>query len=193
MAECIVCGKRVGFFSRRDFKSGKGPFCKECVKPMDAFVFFYMQQEGLERKSDSDPKAAIWMALCHLICAERVNADCFRSYATGGTSHETNSWMASKNRALGLVENVLATLPDGSPGNILTKAIIERATNIQEPKTNEVKIETISGASPITGGTTYTPDIWAILSGEVTINDLIDFKNTFPEHEWLGNSAYDKA
>lgn len=163
VAQCIKCGAKVGFFSQKNLRSGKGPFCKTCFVPYTAFFFTWIQQS---KKSDADPQSAAWVALCHLVCAERVNVVRETKHAIGMSLEKEETWKESKKSAVEYAQKALSLLPTSSPGHPFVSALLQRAQRIAGPSANVVGTQTMSTqVSLFDGSTDYVIDQWAIIAG----------------------------
>jgi len=194
MAQCIECNKRVGFFKKRYTASRKGPFCKECFRPRLAVCMLYMHQaaKAEDTGSISNAKAAAWVALCHLVCAERVNIVRHYEHALGASLGSRSTWQASKQKAQEYAGRANALLLPNSPGKTFTQAILDRASSLQAPRSKEVHGHSISSSpGPLFASYTHTLEDVAILSGEASIADVEETLKSLPGHDWLGRKALD--
>ena len=187
---CKTCGKILGFWSKQYTGCRTGPFCKDCIRRHWAFAFLYGHVGDVE----SGAKAVAWHALCHLVCAERVNIIRDISHVLGASSKGEPTWPASKASAIKCAREAAASLPADSPGKATMNAILERATAIDAPRGPEVHMKEMStSAGPIFAHVTMVLDQLAITACETTIDDLVDTLESLPNHEWLGRAPIHRA
>ena len=221
MPTCLQCRKKFGFlayFTMLWAKTGNGPYCRQCFARRTALLMLWHRQN---QKAGTDPKAAAWVALCHLVCMEHVNV---RVREPGGETIESvlvgRTWPASKAMALDFAERACRNLPVDSAGRRLLHDIQRRASSMTAPPGEEVRwlikrtdqlpafpnlpddllppsalASYPSHLAHLRTGFHYLWDTeWAaFLSGEATIDDLLETLRSLPGQEWLDRSAIDEA
>jgi hypothetical protein len=182
MANCIGCNKNLHLFEGTNLKDGKGPYCNDCSKP---FVEFFSEYNKNLEKANNDAKAAAWIAVCHLLCAEKVNIQ----YITSTIGQGELTWKKSKSKAIEFAKKA-ASLESSRDDNVINffQAIISRAQLINYSKLLPSKFSHLppggmSGA--LFPHYVYNPEDVAVISGGMTITAFNALLSTLPGHEWL--------
>jgi len=190
---CISCSRKIGFFDGLDL-GGKGPYCKNCLTPFFEFLSTY---EKKSEKADSDPKAAAWVAACHLLCAERVNIDYRdKNLLSGPPTAFGFTWEVSKRCAIELAKKALALLSgDDKLAKSFLHSIIKRAMSIASSAVQPFAVETTSSGWGGILGTRYvlSPESMAVQRGGMTLADLDQLLAALPGHEWLTGKRLEGA
>lgn len=191
MAICVKCGNEIGILSKFWFGQCNPvrkedycrPCCKELKKLQRAFTEKYQEHE---KKSKDDPKSVIWLSLCHLVCAEKVNiTPRIDNVVSGAGSEEKPTWISSKKNAIKFAEKAKTMLPSDSPGQTLIKIILDRAYKIESCKAPSYVMKEQSSSVGLMPHFTLVPELKAIHYGAVTINELMETVNSISGGDWL--------
>jgi len=191
MSICVKCGKEIGVISKFWFGQCNPvrkedycrPCCKELKKLQRAFTEKYQEHE---KNVNDDPKSAIWVSLCHLVCAEKVNIIPRIDHVIGGVGNKGRpTWISSKANAIKFAEKAKEMLPPDSSGQTLIKNILNRANKIESSKALSYIWEEKSTSVGLMPHFTLVPELKAIHYGAVTINELMETVNSMPGGDWL--------
>jgi hypothetical protein len=191
MATCVKCGKEIGILSKFWFGQCNPvrkedycrPCCKELKKSQRAFTEKYQEHE---KKAKDDPKSAIWVALCHLICAEKVNIIPRIDHIMSGVGNEERpTWRSSKTNTIRFAEKAKNMLPSDSPGQTLIKNILNRAKQIESCEAPSYVLKEQSSSVGLIPHFTLVSELKAIHYGAVTINELMETVSSIPCGNWL--------
>jgi hypothetical protein len=183
MAHCHKCRKKFPIFTIRDVRRlnpfGNGYLCEECYQPYGLVLEKYTTNL---KKADTDPKAAAWVALCHLLAAQRVNLVRTLTVTIMRTSETKNSWEVCRQGAIELATKAMSMLPNDSEGQVFLKGILTKAAEITESPSREIPIQV--HASPL-AGSVLAIEYEAVVRSGVSINELDNLVASLPGHQWL--------
>ena len=165
---------------------GSGYLCKECYQPYGLVLEIYTT--NLE-KSNTDPKAAAWVALCCLLAAQRINLVRTVTSVICGINEKKNSWEMCRQRAIELATKAMSMLPSGSEGQIFVKGILTGAEEITESPQREIPIQRHAS---VWGDSISDIEYEALVRSGLSIDELNNLIASMPGHQWLltGGSAF---
>jgi len=134
------------------------------------------------KTADTDPKAATWAALCCLLAAQRVNLARTVTAAIIGQTETKNSWEVCRQRAMELAAKALAMLASDFRGQSLAQEILKRAQEISQSPARGIPIQRYAS---VWGDSILDIEHEAIMRSGVSIDELNDFVESIPWHQWL--------
>ena len=183
MANCRACGKKFPLFSFRNMKypnpSGDGCVCGACHRPYGVVLEKYA--ENL-KNVDTDPKAAAWVAVCHLMAAQRVRLVRTVTAAIIGISETQSSREVCRQSAARLVAAAKSMLPPDAEGQGFLNGILHRVDTMTESPTREIPIQRHAS---VWGDTILTIEYEAVMRSGISIDELNRYAASFPEHWWF--------
>lgn len=186
MPNCRKCGKKLSIFTIRNARHpnplGKGHLCRECYQPY--FLVLEKYTKNLE-KADTDPKAAVWIALCCLLAAQRINLVRTLTAALCGIFETQNSWEICRQKSIELAKKAISMLPSDSEGRDFVQGLLNRAEEIAESPPREILIQKYGS---VFGDSVIAIEYEAITRSGISMDELDNFVESLPGHHWLLSS-----
>ncbi len=183
MAKCLKCGKKFPFFTireaRRPSPFGDGDLCRECYRPYGLVLGKYTTNL---KKTETDPQAAVWVALCCLLAAQRVNLVRTITAALIGLTETKNSWEVCRQKAMEYLTKAMTMFSSDSDGHVFVKGLLDMAARITEPPPRKIRIQKYAS---VMGDTILAIEHEAIARSGVSIDDLNNCVAALPGHQWL--------
>ena len=192
MAACVKCARKLGFFSANLCVGFVTPLCKACHGPlMESITDFVLKYDELEKTAKSDPRAAAWKAVANLVCAEQVNEVLETHYGIDQIGVKEETWTVSRDKAVGYAQMALGQVAEGSAESRFLSAILTRAKAIEAGQGKQhTKVRRVASLGLFGGGgTVFTADLEALMSGLVGFDSFDATLKTLPGHEWLTPGA----
>jgi len=185
MATCRKCGEKFPLFTIRNARHpspfGDGDLCRECYRPYGLVLGKYTTNL---KKTETDPKAAVWVALCCLLTAQRVNLVRTITAALIGLTETQNSWEMCRQKAIEYLTKAMPMFSADSDGQVFVKGLLDKAARITEPPPRKISIQRYAS---VMGDTILAIEHEAIVRSGVSIDDLNNCVVSLPGHQWLLN------
>ena len=186
MANCRKCKKKFPFFTIRPARHpnplGPGYLCGGCYQPYLLVLEKY--KKSLEN-ADSNPKAAVWVVLCCLLAAQRINLVRTLTAVLCGIVETKNSWEVCRQKSIELSKKAMAMLPSDSEGRVFIQGLLNRAEEIAESPPREILIQKYGS---VFGDSIIPIEYEAITRSGISMNELDDLIKSLPGHQWLLSS-----
>jgi hypothetical protein len=183
MTNCQRCRKKFPFFTIRNVRHPspfkEGYLCKECYQPYRLVLEKYSANL---KKTETNPKAAAWVALCCLLAAQRVNLVRTITAAIIGLTETKNSWEVCRRRAMELTTKAMTTLSSDSEGQVFMKKLLTMIEEIAESPHRKIPIQLYAS---VMGDSIKTIEYEAIVRSGISIDELNNFVASLPGHQWL--------
>lgn len=143
----------------------------------------------MNEQAASNPTAGAWIAVCHLLAAERVNVIDRVSGVIGGGILKAGepTWRVSRAEAIRCAGTAISLLGDDTEGIAFLREILTRAEGISEPGVQPTVRETEVTPGLFGGAYVFRDETIAIhtLANELTMAEIKDIVKSIPGHEWL--------
>lgn len=158
---------------------GGGKLCLQCYQPYGLVLEKYMA--SLER-TDKDPRALMWVALCYFLAARRVNLVRTITAAIVGFTETQSSWEVCRERAMELAAKTLSMMASDSVGRPFVKELFDRAEKITTPPARQIPIQRYAS---VWGDSILDLEYEAVMRSGISIDELNQLVASLPGHQWL--------
>jgi hypothetical protein len=183
MANCQRCGKKFPFFTIRDVKHlsplRDGYLCKKCYQPYGLVLKKYSANL---KKTETDPKAAAWVALCCILAAQRVNLVRTITAAIIGLTETQSSWKVCRQRAMELTTTAMSMVSSDTEGQIFMNGLLAMIEKITESPHREIRIQRYAS---VMGDSIHDIEYEAVVRSGILMDELNNFVVSLPGHQWL--------
>lgn len=183
MTNCQRCGKKFNFFTIGDAKHPSpvkdGYLCKKCYEPYGLVLEKYSANL---KKTETDPKAAAWVALCYILAAQRVNVVRTITAALLGLTETHSSWEVCRRRAKELAATSMTMVSSDTEGQIFLNGLFKIVENITELPHREIRIQRYAS---VMGDSIHDIEYEAVLRSGISMDELNNLVVSLPGHQWL--------
>jgi hypothetical protein len=183
MANCRRCGKKFSFFTIRDVRHPSplrdGYLCKKCYEPYGLVLKKYSANL---KKTETDPKAAAWVALCYILAAQRVNVVRTITAAIIGLTETHSSWGVCRRRATELTTAAMTMVSSDTQGQIFMNGLLTMIKNITESPHREIQIQRYAS---VMGDSINHIEYEAVVRSGISMDELNNLVASLPGHQWL--------
>lgn len=183
MMNCQKCGKKFSFFTISDARhpspSRNGYLCKKCYEPYGLVLEKYSANL---KKTETDPKAAAWVALCYTLAAQRVNIVRTITAAIIGLIETHSSWEVCRQRATDLATAAMAMVSTDAEGQIFMNGLLTMIENITESPHREIRIQRYAS---VMGDSIQNIEYEAVMRSGISMDELNNLVVSLPGHQWL--------
>jgi hypothetical protein len=156
-----------------------GYLCKKCYHPYGLVLEKYSVNL---KKTQTDPKAAAWVALCCILAAQKVNVVRTITAAIIGITETHGSREVCLRRAAELATATMTMVSSDAEGQIFINGLLSMIENITESPEREIRIQRYAS---VMGDCIHEIEYEAVARSGISMDELNTLVESLPGHQWL--------